>query len=247
VSVLVAADRAEEARAMMLELFPEGFEEVESAGALELAAYTGPGGEERVWQVFGPGRADDVEGGWNDRWKAFHRPVRVGPLWIGPPWDEPDASSLAVVVDPGRAFGTGAHPTTRLCVEHLLAIEPAPLVDLGCGSGVLAIVAAKLGFGPVLALDLDPAAVDAARENARANQVDVDIATADVLEDEIAPAEVALANIELALAERAVERTTARVAITSGYLTVDRPAPAGFRHVERREADGWAADRFECD
>ena len=103
----------------MLELFPEGFEEVEADGGIELAAYTGPGGEERVWQVFGPGRVEDVDPDWGERWRAFHRPIRVGPLWIGPPWEEPDPDALPVVVDPGRAFGTGSHPTTRLCAEHL--------------------------------------------------------------------------------------------------------------------------------
>ena len=81
------------------------------------------------------------------------------------------------MIDPGQAFGTGAHATTRLCLELLLALEPAgPLVDLGCGSGVLAIAAAKLGWAPVLGVDHDPLAVEATRENARVNGVDVDVA-----------------------------------------------------------------------
>ena len=230
---------------MMLELFPEGFEEVEVEGGVELAAYTGPGGEERVWQVFGPGRVDDVESDWGERWRAFHQPVRIGPLWIGPPWHDPDPDATAVVVDPGRAFGTGAHPTTRLCAEHLLAVRPGSLVDLGCGSGVLAIAAAKLGFQPVIALDLDPAAVDAARENALANDVEVAVACTDVLEAPLPKADVAIANIELALSERLAARVPAAVVITSGYLASDRPEPTGLRPVERLEADGWAADRFE--
>ncbi len=79
------------------------------------------------------------------------------------------------MIDPGQAFGTGAHATTRLCLELLLALEPSgPLVDLGCGSGVLAIAAAKLGWGPVLGVDHDPLAVEATRENARVNGVDID-------------------------------------------------------------------------
>jgi ribosomal protein L11 methyltransferase len=228
----------------MLELFPEGFEEVDADGGLELAAYTGPGGEERVWQVFGPGRVTDVEPDWGERWRAFHQPVRVGPLWIGPPWEEPDEGALAVVVDPGRAFGTGAHPTTRLCAEHLCALEPASLVDLGCGSGVLSIAAAKLGFEPVTAFDLDPAAVEATRENALANRVEIAVSQADVLEEPLSAAGVAVANIELSLAERAAARVDAEIVITSGYLVSDRPAPTGLTHVDRLEADGWAADRF---
>jgi ribosomal protein L11 methyltransferase len=229
----------------MLELFPEGFEELDADGGLELAAYTGPGGEERVWQVFGPGRMDDVDPGWGERWRAFHQPVRVGPLWIGPPWEEADDGALAVVIDPGRAFGTGAHPTTRLCAEHLVRVGRGSLLDLGCGSGVLAVAAVRLGFGPVTALDVDPAAVEAARENARVNGVDVDVALLDVVEEPLPAADVALANIELARAERVAERVDAATVITSGYLAADRPEPQGLVLVERLESDGWAADRFE--
>lgn len=241
----MGSDRVEEARAVMLELFPEGFEEAEADGGLELAAYTGPGGEERVWQVFGPGRLEEVQPDWGDRWRAFHRPVRIGPLWIGPPWEEPDPDAVPVVIDPGRAFGTGAHPTTRLCAEHLLAVRPGSLVDLGCGSGVLAIAAAKLGFQPVTALDLDPAAVEVTRENARANDVTLAVASSDVLEEPLPGADVAVANIELARSERVADRISAPIVITSGYLASERLEPKGMRLVERREADGWAADRFE--
>jgi ribosomal protein L11 methyltransferase len=230
---------------MMLELFPEGFEEVEADGGIELAAYTGPGGEERVWQVFGPGRAEDVAPDWGERWRAFHKPVRIGPLWIGPPWHEPDPGATAVVIDPGRAFGTGAHPTTRLCAEHLLALRPGSLVDLGCGSGVLAIAAAKLGFEPVTALDLDPAAVSAARENALTNRVEMTVERVDALEEALPAADVAIANIEITVSERLAERLPAAVVITSGYLASDRPQPVGLTPVARLEADGWAADRFE--
>ncbi len=229
----------------MLELFPDGFEEMETKGGVELAAYTGPGGEERVWQVFGPGRVDEVDPDWGERWRSFHRPVRVGRLWIGPPWEEPDGDALAVVVDPGRAFGTGAHPTTRLCAEHLLAVKPGSLVDLGCGSGVLSVAAARLGFGPVTALDADPAAVAAAEENALANDVEIAVAQADVTKDPLPAADVAVANIELALSELVAARVDAATVITSGYLASDRPAPGSLTHAERLELDGWAADRFE--
>lgn len=229
----------------MLELFPEGFEEVDADGGIELAAYTGPGGEERVWQVFGPGRVDDVDPDWGERWRAFHQPVRVGPLWIGPPWEVPEVGALAVVIDPGRAFGTGAHPTTRLCAEHLVRVEPGSLVDLGCGSGVLAVAAAKLGFAPVTALDVDPAAVEAARDNAAVNGVEIDVALLDVVEESLPAADVALVNIELLRAERVAQRVEAATVITSGYLVSDQPTPRGLSLVERLQSDGWAADRFE--
>ena len=86
----------------------------------------------------------------------------MGPLWIGPPWESAPADALAVVIDPGRAFGTGAHATTRLCLELLLDAPRGSVLDVGCGSGVLAIAAARLGFGPVAAVDVDEIAVDAA-------------------------------------------------------------------------------------
>ena len=155
----------------MLELFPDGFEEVDTGTSVELVAYTDPAGEERLWHVFGGARAQDVAADWRDRWKAFHRPVRVGPLWIGPPWEDTPADANTVVIEPARAFGTGAHPTTQLCVELLLGLERGSVVDLGCGSGVLSVAACKLGFGPVVALDSDRNAVEATRANARANAV----------------------------------------------------------------------------
>jgi ribosomal protein L11 methyltransferase len=234
----------EEARAVMVELFPEGFEEVDHGTDLELAAYANAGGEERFWQAFGPGAASDVPEGWEDAWKRFHRPVRVGPLWIGPPWETADAGALAVVIDPGRAFGTGAHATTRLCLELLLERVRASVVDLGCGSGVLAVAAAKLGFGPVSALDVDPDAVSAAAQNAEANGVEVDVRTADLLRDRLPETQLALANVTLAVVEELAPRLAAAELIASGYTAGERPAPSGWAHRERREADGWAADLF---
>ena len=149
----------------MLELFPEGFEERVfeeiDGGGLEIAAYTNAAGEERIWQAFGGAASAEVEEDWEDRWRQFHKPVRVGGLWIGPPWEEPDGDASAVVIDPGRAFGTGGHPTTQLCLELLEAEPRGSVLDIGCGSGVLSIAAAKLGFAPVLAFDFDPQAVEA--------------------------------------------------------------------------------------
>jgi ribosomal protein L11 methyltransferase len=242
--VRVSAERAEEARAMMLELFPEGFEEVEADGELELAAYTTAGGEERLWQVFGPGAARDVESGWAEAWKRFHRPTRIGRLWIGPPWEEPPPGVVAVLIEPGRAFGTGGHPTTKLALQLLLGVAPSSLVDLGCGSGVIAIAAAKLGFAPVVALDLEDAAVEAAGANAAANEVDIDVRRADVLHDSIPAADVAVSNITLAEVERIGARLHSDSFVTSGYLASERPLMPRWEQAARREAQGWAADLF---
>jgi ribosomal protein L11 methyltransferase len=229
----------------MIELFPEGFEEIERADGIELVAYTDAGGEERLWHTFGGVRSTHVRGDWAERWKEFHRPVRVGPLWIGPSWNDAPAGTTAIVLDPGRAFGTGAHATTRLCLELLLEQPPSPLVDLGCGSGVLAIAAAKLGFHPVLAVDSDEHAVAATLANARANDADVEGRHADVLRDDVPAAELALANITRPTLEALAPRLRCGRLIGSGYLPTDALELPAFRHLRRVTSDGWAADLYE--
>jgi ribosomal protein L11 methyltransferase len=230
----------------MLEIFPEGFEEVEHSDGIELIAYTDPGGEERLWHAFGGARAEDVTADWRDRWKEFHRPVQVGRLWIGPSWYDPPANATAVVIDPGRAFGTGAHPTTQLCIELLLGLKRGSVVDLGCGSGVLAIAAAKLGFGPVLALDSDANAVSATAANAAANGVEVSAREADILADDLPAAEIALANITWPILETVAPRIRCEWLVSSGYLPTDPRSLLPFRHVRHVTRDGWAADLHQA-
>jgi ribosomal protein L11 methyltransferase len=242
VSVTVPPADAEPARAIMLELFPEGFEERDSPDGVELAAYTDARGEERLWSAFGGTRSTDVEEGWEERWRAFHRPVRVGPLWVGPPWDQPDADATPVVIDPGRAFGTGAHATTRLCLELLLDLPRGALLDAGCGSGVLSIAAAKLGFAPVYALDVDPQAIESTERNAVANGVDLEVRLADVTRDPLPAADAAVVNVALDLDRAIASRLASRHVVTSGYLASESPEVAGYRRRHRREAEGWAAD-----
>jgi ribosomal protein L11 methyltransferase len=243
--VTVAAERAEEARAAMAELHPEGFEERESARAVELAAYTDEAGEARLRRAFGAVAVEEVEPGWEERWREFHRPVQVGPLWIGPPWEAAPADALTVTIEPARAFGTGAHPTTRLCLELLLELGRGSLLDVGCGSGILSAAAARLGFEPVRSVDVDPEAVEETRRNAAANGVVVEARVADALRDDLPAADVVVANVALAAVEALAPRLTCRVLVSSGYLRRDRLALEGWRHVERRERDGWAADVYE--
>lgn len=118
----------------------------------------------------------EVEGDWLERWKSRYIPFEIGKnLLIIPNWVEPPSGQRQVVIiEPGKAFGSGAHGTTRMCLEMLEeTVQPGDRVlDLGCGSGILAITAALLGAGSVLALDTDPEAVNATIENIARNEVD---------------------------------------------------------------------------
>jgi ribosomal protein L11 methyltransferase len=240
----VPPERAEIARAQMIELFPAGFEELVHADAVELVAYTDAGGEERLWAAFGAVRTEEVAPDWEERWREFHRSVRVGSLWIGPPWEEPPADAVAVVVEPGRAFGTGGHATTRLCLELLTELERGSLLDIGCGSGVLSIAAARLGFDPVIAVDHDSAALDATVRNAHANDVELEVRIADALVEPLPPTDVAVANIARDAVERLGARLDSPALVTSGYLEQDDPVLERYRREGRRVAEGWAADLF---
>ncbi|MDX6503129.1 MAG: ribosomal protein methyltransferase [Gaiellaceae bacterium] len=241
VAVRVSPEEAEIARAALLELSPTGFEEVEREGEIELAAYTDDAGEARLRAHFGAMTGEDVAPDWSDRWRAFHKPVRVGPLWIGPPWDEPDPELIPVVIEPAQAFGTGAHPTTRLTLELLLELPRGSVLDVGCGSGVLSVAAAKLGFGPILAVDYDPVAVDATRANARDNGVQFESRVADALVDELPETDIVLANVSEWVLEALARRLSSRYLIASGFLIDQIPPLAGFTELDRREEDGWIA------
>ena len=240
----VPLERAEQARALMLELAPEGFEEREHGRELELAAYTDAHGGSRIARAFGAAQEDEVPADWADRWRTFHRPVRAGAFWIGPSWEGAPRDAIAIVVDPGLAFGTGAHATTRLCLELLAELPRGSLLDAGCGSGVLAVAAAKLGFAPVHALDDDPFAVETTLVNAEANAVRVEAVRADVTIGKLPRTDAVVANIALPAVEALASRSLASELVVSGYLEVDAPRVQLWTHVERRVLDGWAADRF---
>ena len=216
--------------ALLLHIFPEGVEELD--GAYAVYADEAPLGFDVV-------EADDVAEGWEDGWRAFHHGVEVGRLWVGPPWEEPPEGATAVVIDPGRAFGTGAHATTRLCLELLQDVEPTSLLDVGCGSGVLSVAAAKLGFAPVSAVDIDEVALETTRANADASGVAVEVGAG------LRPARLAVKNIALDVVERMLPELPVERAITSGYLERDEPQVDGWRGVTRRVRDGWAADLLE--
>jgi ribosomal protein L11 methyltransferase len=241
----------------LLEMAPSGVEQVDGDGFVEYALYGAPGelpalpdGDAQVAGIRVRVSGRPVAGDWAERWKRFHEPVLIGGrILVRPPWRAPDPSALDLVVDPGRAFGTGAHPTTRLSLELLLELDPGgSFADLGCGSGVLAIAAARLGFAPVTALDLDRAAIDATRANARANGVALDrVARADLRREPPPAARVVAANLVRPLLVRMAERFERPPAglIASGLLEGEEDevvaAFAPLRERRRVRSGGWSA------
>ena len=270
-AVRVRRADAELVLAELLELAPSGVEEVDiDTGTVEYAVYGAPGelpelpdlraaAGDALVDVLTTEVADD----WADRWREFHKPLVLGDrLSVRPPWEPPQATALDLVIDPGRAFGTGAHATTRLCLELLLDV-PAPsgllaagpaAVDLGCGSGVLAIAAAQLGWSPVLALDYDQLCIDATLENAARNGVGLQgVRRFDLREQAVPAARLVLANLLAPLLllwagqMLADGRKHPHQIIASGLLATeaDQVAEAftelGYAEARRLERGEWAA------
>lgn len=263
-AVRAPAEQAEEALAALLELAPSGLEQADGDGWVEYAVYAPaaelralPDGEAELGGVAVRVRREQVPEDWAERWKRFHRPQLIGGLlYVRPPWEEPAVRPglVEIVIDPGQAFGTGAYPTTRLCLELMLELESrSSFVDLGCGSGMLAIAAAKLGHGPVSAFDADRAAIEATDSNARANGVALDRLERFDLRDASPPrADVVAANLMRPLLLRVAELMAEwrpRALIASGLLDdeVDEVATA-FTPLERRarrSEAGWSAVLLE--
>ncbi|MEI6449119.1 MAG: 50S ribosomal protein L11 methyltransferase [Actinomycetes bacterium] len=138
--------------------------------------------------------------GWEDAWRRFHTPRVVGRLYVRPPWSPARDDLLDVVVEAGRAFGTGGHATTRQCLEEIQSIPQGSLLDLGCGSGVVSLAALRLGFAPVCGIDIDPIAVHAAAGNAALNGLAPTFFEGDATDPrcELPVADTAVANLALA-------------------------------------------------
>jgi ribosomal protein L11 methyltransferase len=265
---------AEVVLAELLELVPAGLEERElEHGVTEYAIYGAPGElpalpelRARVGGALVEVSTSELPDDWPERWKRFHHPVLVeppaagaaAPLHVRAPWLEraDRADVIDIVIDPGQAFGTGAHATTRLCLQLLLEIAAsgvrAPVLDVGTGSGVLAIAASLLGFTPVSAFDVEQASVDAALENAARNHAQVSVRRLD-LRRGLEPwreAPIVLANlVRPVLLELAAALPAAPAQLIVGGLLareVDELVDAyaarfSLRERERRLTDGWAA------
>jgi ribosomal protein L11 methyltransferase len=259
-AVRVARPEAELVLAELLELAPGGVQEVAiGSDVIEYAVYGAPGELPDLPDLRAAAggalvevRTEEIADDWSERWREFHRPLVLGDrLTVRPPWEPPGDAELDVVIDPGQAFGTGAHATTRLCLELMLesSVTEGSFVDVGCGSGVLAIVAAALGFDPVSALDYDPAAVTATEENAERNRVTLHPGLFDLRRDQVPDGDLVVANV---LAGPLVkwadhqERVPGQL-IVSGILTAeaDRVAAAfaqrGRGVTSRRDWGEWTA------
>jgi ribosomal protein L11 methyltransferase len=254
---------AEAVMANLLELAPNGLEEERGPGWVEFAIYGPPGEVPDVGelQAAAGGSLVDVTttavpDDWADKWTDFHRPIEVsGRIGVRPSWWEPKEGLIDVVVDPGRAFGTGGHPTTRLCLGLLVELEQAgdasgALADWGTGSGVLGIAAAKLGWSPITGCDRELASLETARANADANGVEMSIERVDVREGPppVAPSVVAnlTGNLLIDCAVHLAEGgdVPARL-VCSGMLesevdeVVAAFAPTGLSESERRLEGDW--------
>ncbi len=189
---------------------------------------------------------------WLEAWKAQFTPMRIGPFLIRPTWSEvPAGAETTIVLDPGMAFGTGLHPTTRQCLEALgeRTLEGRSVLDVGTGSGILAIGAAKRGARPVLAVDTDPLSVRAATENAARNDVRVDVRAGSAAEVEGA-FELVLANLVADVLAAIAGDLRARVAsggtlIAAGIVAekeqavIDAFAAYGFAVGSRDQYEDW--------
>ncbi len=266
-AIRVRREDAEVALAELLAFAPHGVEEVDLGERVEYAVYGAPGElpllpdlEAAVGPALVEVATSEVADDWSERWRDFHQPIELvrgtARLHVRAPWHPaPSPGALDVVVDPGQAFGTGAHDTTRLCLELLLGLEPdGAVMDVGCGSGVLAIAAAKRGFGPVAGLDHERESVAATRKNAAVNHVPIDVVRHDLLHDAPAPgAPTVLANLLRPLLLRVARDGFAggavpRNLIASGLLAdeADEVAAAfsssmGLREADRRLGGEWAA------
>ncbi len=282
-AIRVARADAEIVLAELLDIAPTGLEERDCGEEMVEYAIYGASGELPALPALRATVGDalvalsttDLPDDWSDRWRAFHQPVLIEPrrgtatdgppgaasvpaLHVRAPWCDPCGrdDALELVIDPGQAFGTGAHATTRLCLELLLEVAAlgarGELIDVGTGSGVLAIAAHLLGFAPVLALDNDQASIEATQSNAQVAGVALDVSRYDVRSQKLewATAAVITANlVRPLLLDLAQAMPKAPLYLVAGGLLIDEVDEVaavfaerhGLAERERRQRGEWAA------
>ncbi len=261
----VPAERAEMAIAAACVVLGEGCREATgAAGRVRLEFWVAPAradrAAERLAAVLAPLGGTGVtrtaeDPGWQTAMREFHQPVEIdGRIRVRPPWHPAAGDAIDVVIDPAMAFGTGQHDTTRGCLELLAGLAPGRLIDIGCGSGVLAIAAAKIGHCPVWAWDLDPVAIAATIANASANGVALTVACRNALVAPLPEVDVVLANLTANVVEPLAERVVGlplRAAILSGLrpFEVDSVcahwATVGLEVIDTRIGREWGTVLLE--
>jgi ribosomal protein L11 methyltransferase len=258
IALTVRADAVEDVLDELLPLLPQGVHPADVADGVELAIYGADVTRERLEALPGLLAIDeqDAPDDPRERRRLFGRTWEVGGRFVIRPSGAPESGGglpELVIDSPAGAFGTGAHTTTRMCLELLLDLEPAgAFADLGCGAGVLAVAAAALGYGPVFAVDHELRSVEATRRNAERNGVGVDALMLDLLEVAPPPAPTLAANVPPAV-HRALARRLAPAVIhviASGFAATDHDGvlaaygAAGFDPIDER-GGGWRAVLLE--
>jgi ribosomal protein L11 methyltransferase len=254
----VAAAEAEEVLDAVLPALPGGVHVRPDGEMVSLTVYASPGvpGEGELRRLAGPRLIElsraDASDDWRERRRERYEPVVVAERFLLRPDWAPSAGNpdlIEIVLEQSAAFGTGLHPTTQACLATLAELEPGgSFADYGCGSGVLSIAAARLGWSPVVAVDIDRTSVDAARRNGEANGVEVDARRVDLTADPAPPALTIAANIppgiQQALAAR-LDRAP-RLLIASGFHPDEIPAVTaawgahGLRVIDEVRANEWS-------
>ena len=191
-------------------------------------------------------QVQNVADDWTDAWRQHYVPQRIGRVLIVPSWvDEPPRDGeVTVRMDPGMAFGTGLHPTTRGCLLLLQDIEPMPdrVLDVGCGSGILALAALRLGADQAVAIDTDPLAVESTRANAALNGLaaDIEVSQGRLATSADEPFPLVLANLVAALLRELAPRLATHTAVGGTLVASGIVAPRGKEVRTALEAAGFA-------
>jgi ribosomal protein L11 methyltransferase len=254
----VASGEAEEVLDAVLPALPGGVHIREDGDRVEMTVTAAPGtpGEDELRRLAGSNlielSAAEASDDWRERRLARYKPLIVaGRFLMRPEWAPPgeDPELIEIVLEQSPAFGTGLHPTTQACLAVLAEMEPAgSIADLGCGSGVLSIAAAKLGWPTVVAVDIDPNSVEIARGNAKRNGVRIDVRQLEVASEPAPEADTVVANVppqvHIALAQR-IESVPSTL-IASGFKPDEIPGVAeaweahGMRVTDEVRANEWS-------